>query len=129
MSDESSCGAGLAHHAGVPLRIAAYLKQLGETLELHRAMLVLKDPASQREDDVYRALAASYREIAAGLEETATRMAAQRGLPMGEHDESKWSDTHVQAFTRFVHEQSALAALLREAAAEGEQMLASMTQA
>jgi hypothetical protein len=50
-------------------------------------------------------------------------------LPMGAHDETKWTDVHVQAFTRFVHEQSALASRLREAAAEGEQMLASMTDA
>ena len=129
MSDDmATCGAGLAHHAAVPLRMAAYLAELGKTLELHRRMLVLRDPAAKHEDDVYRELAASYRDLAARLAAAATRMAAQRDLPMGEHDESKWTDAHVQAFTHFVQEQSALASLLRDAAVEGEQMLASMTQ-
>jgi hypothetical protein len=128
MSDEATCGAGLAQHAPVPLRIAAYIAELAETLDLHRTMLVLTDPASKRKDDVYAELATSYRQIAARLKDTASRMAAQRELPMGAHDEGKWTDAHVEAFTRFVQAQSALASLLREAAARDEEMLASMTE-
>ena len=103
-----------------------YLAELAETLELHRAMLVLSDANSKREDEVYGALATSYRDIAARLQDTADRMSAQRDLPMGAHDESKWTDTHMKAFTRFVHEQGALASVLRVAAVRDEQMLASM---
>lgn len=33
---------------------------LAETLELHRKMLVLDDPNSRKEDEVYRELAASW---------------------------------------------------------------------
>jgi hypothetical protein len=123
-----SCGAGLAQHATVPQRIAIYLAELGETLELHRAMLVLDDPDARQEDGVYRDLAGSYRAIAASLTETAARMAAQRDLPQGKHDESKWSDAHMKSFARFVHEQGALATVLRVAAARDEEMLASMRQ-
>ena len=47
---------------------------------------------------------------------------------MGAHDESKWTATHMQAFARFVHEQGALASVLRVAAARDEKMLASMQQ-
>jgi uncharacterized protein YndB with AHSA1/START domain len=126
--DAVTCGDGLAHHASVPRRIAVYLAELAETLELHRAMLVLTDKSSKNEDDVYRDLAASYRDIAARLRETAGQMAAQRELPMGAHDESKWTDTHMKAFARFVHEQDALASVLRAAAARDGQMLASMQQ-
>lgn len=126
--DASTCGAGLAQHAAVPRRIAVYLAELAETLELHRAMLVLEDASSKNEDDVYRNLATSYRGIAAELRETAHRMSAQRDLPMGMHDESQWTDTHMQAFARFVHEQSALVSVLRVAAARDEQMLTSMQQ-
>jgi hypothetical protein len=123
-----SCGAGLAEHAEVPRRMAVYLAELAQTLELHRAMLVLDDAHSRHEDTVYRDLAASTREVAAKLRDTAERMAAQRDLAMGAHDESKWTDAHLRAFTRFVQEQSALAAALREAAARDEQMLDSMQQ-
>ena len=122
----STCGAGLAQHAGIPRRIAIYLAELAQTLELHRAMLVLDDANSKKEDDVYRDLAASYRSIATELEATAGRMSAQYALPMGAHDESKWTDAHMKAFSRFVYEQATLASLLRTAATRDAQMLASM---
>lgn len=123
-----TCGAGLAQHAAVPRRVAVYLAELAETLELHREMLILNDPASKVEDDVYRDLAASYRDVAAKLRDTAERMSAQRNLTMGAHDESKWTDKHMRAFTRFVHEQGALVSVLRVAAARDEQMLTSMQE-
>ncbi|HEX7038061.1 MAG TPA: SRPBCC family protein [Pseudomonadales bacterium] len=124
--DTPTCGAGLAQHAGVPRRVASYLGELAQTLELHREMLVLDDPASQREDEVYRELATRFRGIATELGDAADRMAAQHTLPMGAHDESKWTDRHMKAFSRLVHEQGALASVLRVAAARDEQMLASM---
>ena len=43
-------------------------------------------------------------------------MSAQRDLPMGAHDERKWTGRHLKAFARFVHEQGALASILRVAA-------------
>jgi uncharacterized protein YndB with AHSA1/START domain len=121
-----TCGAGLAQHAAVPARVALYLVELADTLELHREMLDLDDADSKREDDVYRELARRYRDIAQRLRDTADHMAAQRDLPMGAHDETKWTDRHTQAFARFVHEQGALASVLRVAASRDEQMLASM---
>jgi uncharacterized protein YndB with AHSA1/START domain len=125
-AEAPTCGAGLAQHAAVPRRIAIYLAELAETLELHRAMLVLDDESSKKEDAVYRDLAASYRDVAANLKETADRMSAQRDLPMGAHDQSQWTDKHMKAFARFVHEQGALASVLRMAAVRDERMLASM---
>ena len=43
-----TCGAGLAQHGAVPRRVAIYLAELAETLELHRGMLVLSDANSRR---------------------------------------------------------------------------------
>jgi uncharacterized protein YndB with AHSA1/START domain len=126
--DAATCGAGLAQHAAVPRRIALYLSELSETLELHRKMLVLNDPASGKEDEVYRDLATSYRRIATELKAIAERMTAQRELPIGEHDESKWSSAHVKAFARFVQEETALAFVLDKAAHRDAKMLASMQQ-
>jgi uncharacterized protein YndB with AHSA1/START domain len=125
-ADARTCGAGLAQHAAVPRRVAIYLAELAQTLELHREMLVLDDPNSQKEDVVYRDLAASYHDIAARLRDAADQMAAQLELPMGAHDQMKWTGTHMKAFERFVHEQGALASVLRVAAQRDEQMLASM---
>ena len=89
-------------------------------------MLVLDDSRSKNENDVYRDLAVRYRDIAATLREAADRMSAQHDLPMGAHDQSKWTAKHMKAFARFVHEQGALASVLRVAAGRDEQMLASM---
>jgi len=125
-ADAPTCGAGLAQHGAVPRRVAIYLVELAGTLELHRAMLVLDDANSKKEDGVYRDLAASCRDISARLREAADRMSAQSDLPMGAHDESKWTEAHRKAFARFVHEQGALASVLRAAAGRDEQMLASM---
>jgi uncharacterized protein YndB with AHSA1/START domain len=125
-AEAPTCGAGLAQHAAVPRRVAIYIEELGETLELHRAMLVLDDANSKSEDDIYRELAASYRDIAARLRVAADRMSTQSGLPMGTHDQSRWTDAHMKAFARFVHEQVALASVLRMAAARDEQILVSM---
>lgn len=127
-ADAATCGAGLAQHAAVPRRISVYLAELAETLELHRAMLILEDPTSKAEDDVYRDLAANFRDIGTKLRDAAEHMAAQRDLPMGAHDVSKWTDTHMKAFSRFVHEQGALASVLRVAATRDEQMLAAMQE-
>lgn len=127
-AEAPSCGAGLAQHAPVPRRVASYLAELAETLELHRSMLLLDDAKSKHEDAVYRDLALSIRGIATQLHEAAERMAGQQDLPMGAHDESRWTDQHQRAFSRFVREQSALAGLLQVAAARDEEMLASMQE-
>lgn len=127
-AEAATCGSGLAQHANVPRRVAMYLLELSRTLELHREMLVLSDANSKVEDEVYRDLAESYREMADKLQDTADRMSAQRDLPMGERDVSQWSDNHMRAFARFVHEQGALASVLRVAAERDERMLASMRE-
>jgi uncharacterized protein YndB with AHSA1/START domain len=125
---QPTCGAGLAQHATVPLRVSIYLAELAMTLELHRELLDKNDAASQKEDDVYRDLARRCRELAAQLGDTADDMAAQLELPMGAHDERQWSDRHMKAFASFVHEQDALASVLRIAAFRDEQTLAAMQE-
>jgi uncharacterized protein YndB with AHSA1/START domain len=129
LADEPSCGMGIAQHASIPQGIGVMFAGLAETFELHREMLKLADPNSRREDDVYRELAASWREIASLVERAAAQMAAQRELPMGEHDEAAWGERHLRAFEKFVKAQGRLLAHLRVAAPRDEEMLASMTSA
>jgi uncharacterized protein YndB with AHSA1/START domain len=127
VSEAPSCGVGLAQHAAIPLKIATLFEGLAETLELHRAMLELDDPKARREDQVYGELAASWAEIARSVQRTAARMAEQRELPMGKHDEAAWGERNTRAFEKFVKAQGQLLARLRLAAPRDEEMLAAMT--
>ena len=126
MSDMQTCGAGLAEHAAIPARIAVMFEGLAETLELHRRMLVLDDADARREDEVYRDLAARWKQIAGLVAQAAAQMAAQRELPMGAHDEAAWGEAHLRAFEKFVKGQEEVLALLRVAAERDREMLASM---
>lgn len=123
---EPSCGRGVAQHSTVPAKIADLFAALAETLAAHRAMLVLSDPASKREDEVYGELAQIFEELASLTEKVAKDMARQRELPMGEHDMNAWGEPQVRAFERFVTAQSRLLVLLRVAAERDEEVLRSM---
>jgi uncharacterized protein YndB with AHSA1/START domain len=126
VDEAPTCGIGVARHAVIPAKIGVMFEGLSETLELHRKMLLTSDPNSRKEDEVYRELAASFRDIAERVQRAAARMAAQRDLAMGDHDESAWGADHLRAFEKFVGAQGRLLALLRPAAVHGEAMLASM---
>jgi len=129
VAEAPTCGIGLAQHATIPTKIGVMFEGLAETLELHRQMLVLDDPNSRKEDEVYRALAAGWKDIAQRVEKTAAQMAAQRELPMGAHDQTAWREAHLKAFEKFVKAQTQVIALLRVAAERDEKMLASITGA
>ena len=126
VDDTPTCGIGLAEHATIPARIAGMFEGLAETLELHRRMLVSGDPNAQKEDEVYRDLAARWKQIAELVAQAAAQMAAQRELPMGAHDQTAWGEAHMRAFEKFVKGQMQVLALLRVAAGRDEKMLASM---
>jgi uncharacterized protein YndB with AHSA1/START domain len=126
-ADEPGCGEGLAEHASVPAHIAPLLSALADTLELHREMLDPKDPACKKEDDAYRHLATSYREIAARLGAAAAFMLDCRGLGACPHDTTAFGPRHVEAFQRFVRAQTQLLEILRPACESDEKMLASMS--
>jgi uncharacterized protein YndB with AHSA1/START domain len=124
--EDATCGGGLAQNASIARRIADYLSELAETLELHRELLIENDRESVTEDLVYRELTGRQRHLANRLRDVADYLAQQRDLPMAPHDESRWSDRHQEALTRFVHAEDALASVLRAASERGQRMLASM---
>jgi uncharacterized protein YndB with AHSA1/START domain len=126
VDEPPTCGVGLAQHATIPANVGVMFEGLAETLELHRRMLVLDDPNSRREDEVYRELAASWKDIAQLVEKTAAHMAVQHELPMGAHDQTAWGEAHLKAFEKFVKAQTHALALLRVAAERDERMLASV---
>jgi uncharacterized protein YndB with AHSA1/START domain len=127
--DESpTCGIGIAQHASAPAEIGVMFSALAETLELHRTMLVLDDPNARKEDAVYRDLAERWAQIATLVTQAAAVMSAQHDLPMGAHDQARWTDAHLRAFERFVTGQSRLLSLLRASAERDEAILASMRE-
>jgi uncharacterized protein YndB with AHSA1/START domain len=123
-----SCGAGLAQHSSVPAKIAPVFAALAETLETHRAMLVLSDANARHEDDAYQKLAIGYRELATRVEVVASQMASYRDLPAAAHDEKAFGERQLEAFQSFVKAQSELLEILRPAAERDEAMLATMTK-
>jgi uncharacterized protein YndB with AHSA1/START domain len=126
VDDVPTCGIGVARHAAVPAKLGVVFEGLAETFELHRRMLVLADEGARKEDDIYRELAARWRDIAEQVAAAAATMAAQRELPMAAHDESAWGEANVRAFEKLVKAQSKALALLRIAAPRDEAMLAAM---
>lgn len=126
--EEQTCGAGLAQHASVPAKIAPVFAALAETLDSHRALLILSDENARREDEAYRSLAMAYRELAARVERVASEMASYRELPACAHDDKAFGERQLGAFRSFVQAQSALLEILRPAAERDESMLASMTK-
>lgn len=127
-AEAPSCGVGLAQHATVPAKMAAVFAALADTLESHRALLVLSDESAQIEDEVYRKLAGGYRELAARSKEMASLMAGYRDLPPCAHDAAAFGQRQLAAFEHFVRAQDELLEILCPAAERDQAMLASMTQ-
>jgi uncharacterized protein YndB with AHSA1/START domain len=123
MEPPASCGAGLAQHAVLPAKVARMFAALAEMLERHRGTLVQGDPNAPGEDEAYRTLAASYREIALLVERAAARMAGYRELPMAAHDPNAFGPQQ-QAFEALVKAQNELLATLRLAAEQDQKLLA-----
>jgi hypothetical protein len=125
MSDDPTCGKGLAEHSALPAKLAELIAALAENLEMHQKTLDLRDDNARREYDAYVTLAREHRGISAQLEATARRMAGYRDLPMGKHDERALSDSRgLEAFEAFVTRERELRSLLDRSLDRDEQMLA-----
>lgn len=122
MSDEPTCGKGLAEHSVLPRKLAAVASAMAEVLEHHRTSLDASDPGGRAEDDAYRTLAHDFRSIAVTLTATADRMAGYRDLPMASHDEAALMNPEaVEKFERFVQAERELLQLLQDSAQTNEE--------
>lgn len=124
-SDEQwTCGKGLAAHAGVPARMAEYLKSLAENLEAHVPTIDTDDPDGQTERAAYVRLSKEYEALAAQLARTAEQMHEYRDLPAARHHEEKLTDPRLlEAFERFVAVETELADVLATSAEQHRQLL------
>lgn len=130
MTQEQTCGQGLAENSALPARMADVTGLLADILELHLPSLDRTDPLSRREYVVYQELLAAYRDIAARMRETAQRMAGYRDLPMGRHDPKAAADPGMaDTFAHFVRVKRELRDLLQGTEAVDGQILSAMRAA
>jgi len=130
VSEQQTCGKGLADNAVVPGALAGVAGRLAGNLEVHMRALDRDDPAAAREHDVYERVARGLRGAAAALQDAAAEMAAARELPMGRHDaEAMTSPGVLDAFARYVEAEDELRALLDARREALMQMLAGMREA
>jgi hypothetical protein len=129
MADEPTCGKGLAEHAPLPTLLGRLMQAVGRVLEVHTAGLVLDDPHSAHERDVYLMLVREHNEAASELTAIGERMATYRDLPMGAHNiEALSTPEAAQAFQSFVDLEDELVALLQKRLKEDRAMLDAMRQ-
>lgn len=127
MTDEPTCGKGLAANAALPAKIAELTAAVAEIFERHMKALDMSDENSRREHALYDRLSREHRDSAAALADTAERMASARDLPMGAHDMAVMADPAMgAAFERFVRLEEELLQLLQSRLEEDRAMLATM---
>jgi hypothetical protein len=127
VTDEPTCGKGLAEHSAVPRLMADMTEAMAEVLERHTKALDLTDSSSRREHEAYLGLVRDFREVSARLGETARRMAGYRELPMGRHDMSAMVEpANVAAFQRYVRLEAEFLTLLQSRVETDRGMLAAM---
>ncbi len=86
MTEEWTCGMGLAAHAPLPTKLGELTAAVADTLATHMQALDRSDGLAQQEYAAYEQLVQAHRQIAALLLATAEQMAGCRDLPMGRHD-------------------------------------------
>lgn len=114
MSEDSTCGKGIAEHAALHARLGSLLETVALNIELHLGSLDPADEASKPEHAAYTALVQHHRELSSRLRSLAELMASYRDLPMANHDPSVLGSPEViAAFKALLREQEHLVELLR----------------
>ena len=128
MTDQQTCGQGLARHSALTASLGELIASTARVLEVHMKALDPTDDASKPEYEAYRELASAHRRIAIELADTAHRMEGYRTLPMGRHDMAQMmSPAPRHAFAGFVNHEQALLSLLESRLAEDRAMLTAMS--
>lgn len=124
-SDEQwTCGKGLAAHAGIPAKIAEFLRSLAENLEAHVPTIDTRDSNGQSERRAYVGLSKQYDAVAAQLATIAKQMHDYRDLPAARHHDDELADSRLlEVFQRFVALETELADLLATSAEQDRQHL------
>ena len=125
MSEQPTCGQGLAAHSTLHYKLADLLGAVGKNLELHLTSLDPEDESSRPEIDAYTSLVKQHRDLAARLRATADEMASYRDIPMAKHDMDVLSGQEViDAFRELIAEQEQVGEMLQEWSERDREMLA-----
>lgn len=124
MSEQTTCGQGLAQHAELPLLMGELMGSVAENLSAHLPGLVSSDENSEHEKHVYEHLAARLREAAAMLKAIGSEMAGYTDMAMGEHDlEALSSGEAIDALERVTGVEAQLVARVQEQLTEHQAIL------
>ena len=128
MSDQQTCGKGLAERSALPAKLSELTTALADVLAFHQTSLKLDDYMGRNEFRAYLRLEEKYRVISSILKMTAHDMASYRNLAMAEHDEQTlMSEQNRDRFATFVRVEGELVELLTRKLEEDEAMLRQMT--
>jgi len=128
MSEQHTCGKGLADRSALPAKLAELIAAMVENLEAHQQAIDVTDEHGKMELYAYVTSAQEFRRIATHLQSTANNMAGYRDLPMARHNPGKMADPKiVDAFAKFVRLEEDLLALLRRATEQDRALLSAMT--
>ena len=127
MTEEPTCGQGLAEHALTPELIAALMNAVADNLVSHLPMLVAGDGDTQHERRIYEPLSRRHREAAAMLQAFAAEMAAPQDMRMGRHDLEAMSHEDVtKALDALIRAEEQLVARLQRQLVEDREIVDTM---
>ena len=127
MSEEATCGKGLAANAALPAKLGDAMDSVARVLESHTKALDLEDDDARQEYDAYVRLVDQHRRIAAELRALSEQMVSYRDLPMGRHDPEAMSTPETaDVFEDFVNIEQELLSLLEDRLHEHRPLLSEM---
>jgi hypothetical protein len=128
MSEQRTCGQGLAANAGLPAAMGKVQAAMAGNLDAHQRALDASDPAARQELVAYITLLIEHRHAADGLQAIAQHMTGYRDLPMGKHDMQLMTTPQVlDAFAAFVKAEQELLELLQGRIEQDRAMLDTIT--
>jgi hypothetical protein len=124
VSEEPTCGEGLAANAALPAKLAEVIASVASVLELHTKALDLGDENAREEYDAYVKLVERHRRTAAELRALGEQMVSYRDLPMARHNvEAMSTPEAADAFEQLVNVEHELWSLLHERAEQHRPLL------
>ena len=114
MTDDQTCGRGLAENAALPARLAEVIAAVADNLERHIRTLDTSDPAARTEREAYERLVRSHSETAAKLRAIADELTSYGDLPVAAHNEEAFADPALlEAFEALTQREEELSTLMQ----------------
>ena len=127
MSEEATCGKGLAANAALPAKLGDVMGSVAGVLESHTKALDLEDDNARQEYDAYVRLVEQHRRVATELHALGEEMVSYRDLPMGRHDAEAMSTPETaDVFEDLVNVEQELLSVLEERLQEHRPLLSEM---